>query len=257
MKRPLSLSAADLKYLAALCMLADHAALVFPDLLSQLGLPAWADALPRLLGRLAFPIFAYFVAEGCRRTRFFHRYLLRLGVFALISQAPYTLATGIWGGSVMATLFLASLAVWGFERAARTARGPAAASLPLLAACVLALFLRCDYGFPGVLLIFALYLCGEERKKLLVCLGIGLALIYLVYNPLTGVLSLPWLSGPMIGGYLAAALPVQGLYCLCAALSLVPLAFYRGQHGIQSKWFFYVFYPAHLLGLWALSAALN
>ena len=96
-----------------------------------------------------------------------------------------------------------------------------------------------------------------DRKKLLVCLGTGLALLYLVYNPLTGVLSLPWLSGALVGGYLTAALPLQGLYCLCALLSLVPLAFYRGQHGIQSRWFFYVFYPAHLLGLWALRAALN
>ena len=142
-------------------------------------------------------------------------------------------------------------------RMAWAGRGPAAASLPLLAACVLALAASCDYGFPGVLLVFALYLCGEGRKRLLVCLGAGLALLYLVYEPLTGVLSLPWLSGPLMSGYLAAALPLQGLYCLCALLSLVPLGFYRGQHGIQSKWFFYVFYPAHLLGLWALRAALN
>ena len=251
------LSAAALKYFAALCMLADHMGLVFPTLLSQLGLPAWADALPRLVGRLAFPIFAYFVAEGCRRTRFFSRYLLRLFLFALLSQVPFTLATGIVGGNVILTFFLAAGSVWGFERAAQAGRGPAAASLPLLAACVLALAANCDYGFPGVLLVFALYLCGEDRKKLLACLGAGVALIYLVYDPLTGVLSLPWLSRSLVGGYLAAALPLQGLYCLYALLSLVPLGFYRGQHGIQSKWFFYVFYPAHLLGLWALRAALN
>ena len=251
------LSAAALKYFAALCMLADHAGLVFPDLLSQLGLPAWADALPRLVGRLAFPIFAYFVAEGCRRTRFFSHYLLRLLLFALLSQVPFTLATGTLGGNVILTFFLAAGSVWGFERAVQAGHGPAAASLPLLAACVLALAANCDYGFPGVLLVFALYLCGEGRKKLLACLGAGVALIYLVYDPLTGVLSLPWLSRSLVGGYLAAALPLQGLYCLCALLSLVPLGFYRGQHGIQSKWFFYVFYPAHLLGLWALRAALN
>lgn len=35
------------------------------------------------------------------------------------------------------------------------------------------------------------------------------------------------------------------------------MAWYRGQLGVQSKWFFYVFYPAHLLGLWALGLALN
>ena len=80
------LSAAALKYFAALCMLVDHMGLVFPALLSQLGLPAWADALPRLVGRLAFPIFAYFVAEGCRRTRFFSRSRL------------YDL---VWGGSLV------------------------------------------------------------------------------------------------------------------------------------------------------------
>ena len=131
------------------------------------------------------------------------------------------------------------------------------ASLPLLAACVLALVLNCDYGFPAVLLVFALYLCGEDRKRLLLCLGAGLALIYLVYHPLMGVLSLPWLSAPAGGGYLAPACPLQVLYCAVRRLSLLPLACYRGQLGIQNKWFFYVFYPAHLLGLWALGLALN
>ena len=62
------LSAAALKYLAALFMLVDHIGMVFPTMLTELGLPTWADGLPRLIGRLAFPIFAYFVAAGCRRT---------------------------------------------------------------------------------------------------------------------------------------------------------------------------------------------
>ena len=97
---------------------------VFPELFSGLGLPAALDLLPRLLGRLAFPIFAYFVAEGCRRTRFFHRYLLRLGVFALVSQAPFTLATGTWGGNVMLTFFLAAAAICGYERAGRERMQP-------------------------------------------------------------------------------------------------------------------------------------
>ncbi|WP_130871211.1 TraX family protein [Intestinimonas massiliensis (ex Afouda et al. 2020)] len=257
MENRYGLSAAALKYLAALCMLVDHMGVVFPTMLSDLGLPAWADLLPRLIGRLAFPIFAYFVAEGCRRTRFFSRYLIRLGLFALISQVPFTLATGTWGGNVILTFFLAAGAVRGFERATQAGRGAAAASLPLLAACVLALALSCDYGFPAVLLVFTLYLQGEDRKRLLICLGVGIALIYLIYQPFVGLLSLPWLSASMILRYLASSLPVQALCWLCASASLLFLAGYRGQLGVQSKWFFYVFYPAHLLGLWALSLALK
>ncbi|WP_291257501.1 TraX family protein [Flavonifractor sp.] len=251
------LSAAALKYLAALCMLLDHMGVVFPQLFSGLGLPAALDLLPRCAGRLAFPIFAYFVAEGCRRTRFFHRYLIRLGVFALVSQAPYTLATGTWGGNVILTFFLAAAAICGYERLVKAEYSVTVAALPLLGACVLALVLNTDYGFPAVLLVFGLYLCGEDRKRLLLCLGAGLALIYLVYNPLMGFLSLPVLLPRLVADYLAAAVPSAVLYALCAEISLLPLACYRGQLGLQNKWFFYVFYPAHLLGLWALGLALK
>ena len=122
---------------------------------------------------------------------------------------------------------------------------------------MLALVLNTDYGFPAVLLVFGLYLCGEDRKRLLLCLGAGLALIYLVYNPLMGFLSLPVLLPRLVADYLAAAVPSAVLYALCAEISLLPLACYRGQLGVQNKWFFYVFYPAHLLGLWALGLALN
>ncbi|OUO44661.1 TraX family protein [Flavonifractor sp. An306] len=257
MEQRYGLSAAALKYLAALCMLVDHMGVVFPTMLADVGLPGWADLLPRLIGRLAFPIFAYFVAEGCRRTRFFSRYLLRLGLFALVSQVPFTLVTGVWGGNVIFTFFLAAGAVWGFERLSGQGRSPAVAWLPLLAGCVLALGLNCDYSFPAVLLVFALYLQGENRKRLLLCLGVGLALIYLIYQPLVGLLSLPWLSASMVVRYLASAFPFQILCWLFSSASLLLLAGYRGQLGIQNKWFFYVFYPAHLLGLWALRMVLK
>ena len=251
------LSAAALKYLAALFMLVDHIGMVFPTMLTELGLPTWADGLPRLIGRLAFPIFAYFVAEGCRRTRFFHRYLIRLGACALLSQAPFTLATGVWGGSVLLTFFLSAGAIYGYERLSKAEHGPAVSAIPLFAACALALLLNVDYGFPAVLLIFALYLCGDNRRRKLLCLGAGLALLYLLYQPLIGLLSLPLFRPDWMAGYLLHALPVFALYALCAEASLLLLAWYRGQLGVQSKWFFYVFYPAHLLGLWALGLALN
>lgn len=257
MKQRYGLSAAFLKSLAALFMLVDHIGVAFPHLASDLGLPAALDLLPRLIGRLAFPIFAYFLAEGCRRTRFFSRYLFRLGLFTLIAQIPYTLLTGVWGGSIMLSFFLSACAIYGFEQLSRRNRGPAVAALPLFASCVLALLLNTDYGFPAVVLVFSLYLCGEERKKQLLCMGIGLALFYLIYLPLGQLLAaLPTMTQAAFGGYIAQVFSLYGIYGLCAELSLLLLAGYRGQLGIQNKWFFYVFYPAHLLGLWALSNVL-
>ena len=91
------------------------------------------------------------MAEGCRRTRFFHRYLIRLGVFALVSQVPFTLATGTWGGNVILTFFLAAAAICGYERLVKAEYSVTVAALPLLGACVLALVLNTDYGFPAVL----------------------------------------------------------------------------------------------------------
>ena len=257
MERRYGLSAAFLKSLAALAMFFDHMGVVFPDLFATLGLPPWLDVLPRLVGRISFPIFAYFLAEGCRRTRFFSRYLVRLGLCALVSQVPFTLATGVWGGSVLLTFFLSALAIWGYEKLAEREHGPSLSALPLLGACILAILLNVDYGFPAVLLIFALYLQGEDRKRLLICLGVGLALFYLAYLPLIGLTSLAAPAKELVREYLTQTVPLLGLYALCAEAALIPLAFYRGQLGIQSKLFFYVFYPAHLLGLWALSTVLS
>ena len=266
------LSGTALKYIACITMLIDHigascieAGILLPALAagaaSCSGIPVStllaADRVLRYIGRLAFPIFAYFVAEGCRRTRFFHRYLIRLGACALLSQAPFTLATGVWGGSVLLTFFLSAGAIYGYERLSKAEHGPAVSAIPLFAACALALLLNVDYGFPAVLLIFALYLCGDNRRRKLLCLGAGLALLYLLYQPLIGLLSLPLFRPDWMAGYLLHALPVFALYALCAEASLLLLAWYRGQLGVQSKWFFYVFYPAHLLGLWALGLALN
>lgn len=82
LKRPLT--GFHLKLIALAAMIVDHVGAVFPT----------SDAL-RVVGRLAFPIYAFLIAEGCHHTRNRQNYLIRLGLFALISEIPFDWAFGV------------------------------------------------------------------------------------------------------------------------------------------------------------------
>ena len=83
---------------------------------------------------------------------------------------------------------------------------------------ILAALLRTDYGFVGILLIVAFYLFRGSKPLLVIAMLI--------------------LSGEI----------TQAL----SAFSIIPIAFYNGQKGKSMKYFFYAFYPAHILILFLL-----
>lgn len=89
------LTAFHLKVIALLTMIVDHTAAT----LVSVRLPVYP--LLRGIGRIAFPIYAFLIAEGCRHTRSREKYLLRLGVFALISQVPFVMAFSRFGGRTL------------------------------------------------------------------------------------------------------------------------------------------------------------
>lgn len=247
------MSATALKLLAVVCMLVDHAGVIFPLMEGVAGADSLWYYLPRYVGRLAFPIFVFFAAEGCRKTRSLPRYTLRLGIMAAVSQVPFSLAFHTLGGSMMLTLFLGVAAVLCTQRLQEKEFGPGVCLAPVLGACAAALLTGSDYGAAGVLLLFALYLCGENRRRQLRCLLMGLALIYLVYFPLISLLSQPILTSARLEALLQFTLPQHVIYFLCAAASVLLLSAYSGARGRGFKWFFYWFYPLHLLALWGLS----
>ena len=79
-----------IKVIAIICMLLSHIAAVFRthatyELFNLLVLFSW-------IGGIAFPIFAYLIAQGCKHTKNMSKYLLRLGIFALVSEIPFDLA---------------------------------------------------------------------------------------------------------------------------------------------------------------------
>ena len=116
MERSRGLDGGTLKLIAAALMLTDHVgSILLPEVLAL-----------RCIGRLAFPLFAFFIAEGYARTRNFWKYLLRMAVFAVIAEVPFDLTGGsVWDPdrqNVLLTFCIALLALRGLDRAAAMGR---------------------------------------------------------------------------------------------------------------------------------------
>ena len=212
-----------LKLIAILSMLLDHiGAVFFPEY------PAF-----RWVGRLAFPIFCYCMTVGLLYTRDIKRYLGRLGLFALISQPCYILATHPWdwqtewmNWNIFFTLFLSLLGMYGLKER----------KWWLFA---LALFTvswwNFDYSGTGIQLMLIFYLCRNRPR-------LGAALYLLSYLP---ALMNGWPEDPL-------CLTVGGL-CIdwsIFAVFAAPLIFCATHSRIKiNRWFFYAFYPAHLAAI--------
>ena len=199
-----------LKMIAIITMVIDHVGhIFFPE-----------EMVFRMIGRLSFPIFAYVLAEGFTYTRDVKKYMLRLGIFALLSEIPYDLA--IMGSvlefshqNVFFTLFFGVLMLWLMTRTKNMILqyGTVAAML------LLCEFLNTDYSDIGILMIFIFYLFRERKIEKLLIVG-------LIFIALSGGVQL----------YAILALPL--------------IALHNREQGPKMKVFFYLFYPAHLLILY-------
>lgn len=255
------LSATWLKVFACVFMLVDHVDAVFHvmgGLYPDSELPYFAL---RILGRMSAPIFFFFVAEGCARTHDLQNYLRRLFLFALLAQLPFTLAFQTWGGSVILTLFLGASAVW-FCEALQDRGCPALlALLPALPLAALAEWMDSDYGWVGVLMIPALYLLRDRRRWQVALLGASQVFLHFIQQPYHSLANYWVPEGVPFLDALPQVLPyywdMWGAYhvlqTLFALVPVVLLLFYHGERGKGNKWFFYIFYPAHLLALYFLS----
>lgn len=242
MKNKPELTSFGLHLLAMGLMLCDHICLaLMPDRL-------WMTCV----GRLAFPIFAFLVAEGFVRTRSRARYARRLLIFAIVSEAPFDLlAAGRpvypFHQNVLWT-FLVALGCMQLLEWAKADSRPAA-RLVVSAGAVLGGFLAgtafmMDYFGPGVwtVLVFYFFRGDGWRQRL----GQLLCLLFLNGWLLAG-------QTVLLGGL---ALPIQAF----AVLALPFIWLYRGRqgpHGRAVRWLFYGFYPAHLLVLAAAEAFAN
>ena len=242
-----------LKWVAIAAMLIDHTAAVMGG-----WLPPLCSGLMRDVGRIAFPIFAYGIAQGCVYTHSARRYLGRLLLFAVLSEIPYRLA--LRAGSLAFGLFnvfftlLAGAACCQLVKFCRSKgrRWAWAAVAPVAAIVLLCEILGTDYGGFGVLCVLLPYLFWESKPARIIALGSVVALIYIVVSHFQGFgMPLYWIYAPENVGSMVR----ETLFAL-AGVGL--LALYNGQPGSKKgKWAFYIFYPAHLLALFALDWALG
>ena len=218
----------EIKATAAAAMTLDHLAVEFVSFGQT---PALYAAM-RTLGRLTTPIMCFFIAEGFVHTSSKLRYGVRLALFAVISQIPYSLlhfgGIGISELNMIATLFLSFMVLCAYEYIKRPyLRLPA---ILFLAACCV----RCDWYFFAPVWVLVFYIFHDSRKKQIT----GYAII----------------SAAMIGGWIVYYAVRFGslinLVQLGVFLAIPPLALYNGEKGYGGKAvniFFYIYYPLHLL----------
>lgn len=222
------LSGNQLKMIALISMTIDH---IGVQLLPQL-------TILRVIGRLAFPIYAYMIAEGCQYTRNRKTYLLAMWGLAAICQMVYYFAMGSLYMCVLVTFALAIGLIYAIDFG-RNHKGigwtvPALALIATVFICeVLPRLLpntdyAVDYGIWGVLLPVFAYL-GTSQKDKFALMSAGLILL----NRSSG--GIQWFS----------------------IAALLPLYFYNGTRGKRKlKYLFYIYYPAHLVAIHALSLIL-
>lgn len=209
------LSGSALKIIAVLSMVTDHCVYYLLD-----G-NTWAYEVMRCFGRVAFPVFAFLVAEGFAHTRNRMRYFLSLLLFAVISEVPWYLLNGADGThNVMFTLALGVAALAVFERLQKHgALAIAAILLVALSAEISGL----DYGWHGIVEILVFHLFRSKK-----------------YCQSTRLLQL------------AFAFPFMSHYGIIGALLACFIIFlYNGTrgiiHGKVAKYGFYAIYPVHLI----------
>jgi hypothetical protein len=222
-----------LKYIAIVAMLIDHIGWAFVPTNSILG------QVMHFFGRLTGPTMAYMLYEGYMHTKNVKKYAIRLGVFSLVSWIPYSLfETGKWyypQFGVIFTLFLALLILYMWDKM----------DIPKAVKVILTV-IACILSFMGDWMIFDilwplfLFIYRDNYKKqwrsfyIIIVVEVALFTVFAVVSgrPFTALFQFGAFMVPPILMYL-----------------------YNGESGSKHafhKWFFYVFYPLHLLILWAL-----
>lgn len=221
------ISSSTLKIVAIICMTADHAGYIYADVL-----PTWAFYACLVVGGVTFPVMAFLITEGYRHTSDVRRYALRLFIFALIAQAPFWFFLGHCL-NVLFTLLIGLVLLY----LDHTMENRSLFALAVVAG--LALSMLCDWPVIGPIAVLLFSHMRDRKHGTAMACWIIAALVVIMmlpyYIPTRAPLYLAGIGGGLFGGLVTALL----------------LPRYQGRRGLSLKYFFYVYYPAHIavLGL--------
>lgn len=216
-------SGAQLKYIAFLSMLVDHVnkALIYHFLSGEGILQRISDAFD-ILGRIAFPLFAFFLVEGFFKTGNRKKYLASLLIFGIISEIPFDMAlSGVFfepnSNNIMFTLALMLITIWIIDTLKEKMQN-------------MSKYIWYPFSFVivGIMCIISM-VTGLDYEYHAIMIGY---LFYIFYNKRVFAIFL---------GYLAIFKEVWSLLGFSLILT------YNGKRGKQNKLFNYCFYPVHLL----------
>lgn len=226
-----------LRVIAVVLMLSDHIWATY------MSLGNWMT----YIGRMAFPIFAFQIAEGFVHTSNFKKYALRLLGFAVITEIPFNLfyssrVFNPYHQNVLFTLLLGLLAIYVLDNLKKnfTKKNIGRSLLWIALICVAATLGFVDYGFLGMLTVVMFYVLRDFPFAWLAQL-VGMVLINIVF--FEGLVYPVEIFGKTF------ELPYQGF----AVFALIPIWLYGGKKGKSNKimqYGFYAFYPLHMLILY-------
>lgn len=220
-----------LKIIALITMFIDHIGyVIFPN-------HFWL----RYIGRIAFPIYAFLISEGLKKTSNIKKYLKNLLILALISELFYDLCFNkninfFYKTNTVYTLFISSLSIYLYNKNSDNI----IKYLSLLLGLSISYILKTDYDILGVLLIFIFYFLHNKYEYLIY----GIIWVNIKYlSNISYILQYIFNKNIYLSNiYIINSL---GLYLFTIVPFLI-IMFYNNKKGNSLKYIFYILYPLHL-----------
>ena len=252
------ISAAVLKNIAVITMTIDHVtAFLLKRYLQSQGVLRLYDniwyTLGRDIGRIAFVLYAFMLAEGAYKTRNKGKYALRLLALAIVSIVPHSFCNigkpfNAQDMNIFFLLFLGLITIyawdWLKDNIAQMSLSVLLRIALVAASCAVSELLKFEYGLMGILLILVFHIYRFDTPKLLISGALVTTVGYMIHVVVASG-AVNWIhshSGHLLESFISTdRVQVFGI------LALPLIYFYNGKKGRQlSKWFYYLYYPVHL-----------